>query len=130
MSPQNVISIINTSLMKSVMIMLALVLLLSFVTSAIAQENVVAAEQNETTVLLQAQGPTDPTELESFLDSLLAQELEEYHIAGAAVSVVKDGKLFFTKGYGYADIEKKFPLTPNRRSFALVHLARRSQQRQ
>ena len=92
MSPQNVISIINTSLMKSVMIMLALVLLLSFVTSAIAQENVVAAEQNETTVLLQAQGPTDSTELESFLDSLLAQELEEYHIAGAAVSVVKDGK--------------------------------------
>ncbi len=26
------------------------------------------------------------------------------HVAGAAVSVVKDGKLFFARGYGYADV--------------------------
>ncbi len=38
------------------------------------------------------QGPTDPAELEAFLDGLLGKEMEDYHIVGAAVSVVKDGK--------------------------------------
>jgi CubicO group peptidase (beta-lactamase class C family) len=38
--------------------------------------------------------------------------MEENHIAGAAVSVVKDGKLLFAKGYGYADLEKGIPVDP------------------
>ena len=53
------------------------------------------------------QGPTDPAELEAFLDELMARDMEALHIPGAAVSVVKDGILFFAKGYGYADVEEK-----------------------
>src|SRR5262249_58548170 len=33
-------------------------------------------------------------------------------IAGATVAVVKDGKVLFSKGYGYADVAKKTPVSP------------------
>jgi hypothetical protein len=33
-----------------------------------------------------------------FLDNEITAELSDYHIPGAAVSVVKDGQLFFAKG--------------------------------
>jgi len=67
----------------------------------------------------QLQGPTDPAEMETFMDGLLKQEMDEHHIAGAAVSVVKDGKLFFTKGYGYADLENKIPVDPEQTLFKI-----------
>jgi hypothetical protein len=68
---------------------LALVLLLSVVRPAAAQENKVAPAQNVPAT--PSQGPTDPAELEAFLDELLGSQMEEHHIAGAAGSVVKDG---------------------------------------
>jgi CubicO group peptidase (beta-lactamase class C family) len=67
----------------------------------------------------QQQGPTDPAELEAFLDELVGQEMEEYHIAGAAVAVVKDGNLFFAKGYGYADLEEGIPVDPEQTIFRI-----------
>jgi CubicO group peptidase (beta-lactamase class C family) len=45
--------------------------------------------------------------------------MEEYHIAGAAVAVVKDGKLFFAKGYGYADVENGIPVDPEQTIFRI-----------
>ena len=54
-----------------------------------------------------APGPTDPAELEAFMDGFIRAQLEAYEIAGATVSVVKDGALFFAKGYGYADVDEK-----------------------
>jgi CubicO group peptidase (beta-lactamase class C family) len=57
--------------------------------------------------------------MEAFLDDLFAQQMEENHIAGAAVSVVKDGKLFFAKGYGYADLENKIPVDPEQTMFRI-----------
>ena len=65
------------------------------------------------------QGPSDPAELEAFLDDLMAGQMEEHHIPGAAVSVVKDGKLFFTKGYGYADLGTRTPVDPYRTLFRI-----------
>src|SRR5512141_299574 len=64
-------------------------------------------------------GPTDPAEMEAFIDKLLKHEMDENHIAGAAVAVVKDGKLFFTKGYGYADLENKIPVDPEQTIFRI-----------
>ncbi|MCX6080470.1 MAG: serine hydrolase [Chloroflexi bacterium] len=55
-------------------------------------------------------GPSDPAEMEAFFDSYLANQMDSYHIPGVVISVVKDGKVFFSKGYGYADIEKKYHL--------------------
>jgi CubicO group peptidase (beta-lactamase class C family) len=62
-------------------------------------------------------GPTDATELESFLDEFFAEKLEELHIPGAAFVMVKDGDVFFKKGYGYADLDKRTPVDPDRTVF-------------
>jgi CubicO group peptidase (beta-lactamase class C family) len=114
MSNQKVIPIIKKSLAFSMTIMLTLVILLSVVGSAAAQENRVTPVAPS-----QGQGPTDPAELEAFMDDLLAKQMDENHIAGAAVSVVKDGKLFFAKGYGYADLENKIPVDPEQTIFRI-----------
>ena len=67
-----------------------------------------------------AQGPTDdPAELEAFLDELMADQMEKHHRAGATVAVVKDGELFFTKGYGYADLENGTPVDPYQTLFSI-----------
>ena len=51
-------------------------------------------------------------DLSAFLDGLMPQQIEKGDIAGAVVSVVKDGKVLFEKGYGYSDVEKKTPVSP------------------
>jgi len=63
------------------------------------------------------QGPTDPAELEAFLDGIMATQLEANHVAGATIAVVKDGKIFFAKGYGYADVKNKKPVLADRTMF-------------
>jgi CubicO group peptidase (beta-lactamase class C family) len=97
--------------------MLTLVILLSVVGSTAAQVNKVALGRNAPTA--QAQGPTDPAELETFLDELFGKQLEERHIAGAVVSVVKEGKVLFAKGYGYADLENSVPVDPEQTLFRI-----------
>ena len=100
---------------KPLTIILTFMMLLSIVGPTMALENRVEMPNAP----LQAQGPTDSTELETFLDGLMAKDMEEHHIPGAAVSVVKDGKLFFTKGYGYADLENKIPVDPEQTIFSI-----------
>ncbi len=51
------------------------------------------------------------TDVEAFLDGLLPLQLKRDDIAGATVAIVKDGKLLFAKGYGYADVEKAKPVS-------------------
>jgi CubicO group peptidase (beta-lactamase class C family) len=51
------------------------------------------------------------TDVEAFLDGLIPIELKADDVAGAAVAVVKDGQPLLVKGYGYADVEKKKPVT-------------------
>jgi CubicO group peptidase (beta-lactamase class C family) len=50
-------------------------------------------------------------DVQAFLDGIVPLQLKEHDIAGATVSVVKDGKLLFARGYGYADVEKKKPVS-------------------
>jgi CubicO group peptidase (beta-lactamase class C family) len=64
-------------------------------------------------------GPTDPLELEAFLDDVFAGFLEDNHIVGAAVVVVKDGKPFFAKGYGHQDRARGVPVDPETTIFRI-----------
>jgi CubicO group peptidase (beta-lactamase class C family) len=50
-------------------------------------------------------------DLEAFLDGAMPLQLQRSNIAGATVSVVKDGKVLFARGYGYADVEAKKPVS-------------------
>jgi CubicO group peptidase (beta-lactamase class C family) len=49
-------------------------------------------------------------DVETFLDGFVPLQLEQDDIAGVTISIVKDGKLLFAKGYGYSDVEKKQPV--------------------
>jgi CubicO group peptidase (beta-lactamase class C family) len=117
MSTQKGILIMKKFLVASLTMLLTLILLFSFVAPVMAQENGIAPTRDLPAAPLPAQGPTYRAELESFLDDLLGKEMEEYHIAGAAISVVKDGELFFTKGYGYADVAEGIPVDPEQTIF-------------
>ncbi len=46
------------------------------------------------------------------IDNNVNRFLRKNSLAGASVSVVKDGRLVFTKGYGYADTEKSLKVQP------------------
>ena len=61
----------------------------------------------------------DAGDLETFTDEIVTRQLDEYHIAGAAVSIVQDGKIELAKGYGYADIENQIPVTPDETIFRI-----------
>ena len=108
----------------SMTIMLALVIVLSTSGSVKGQEDRGAPDRNVATSPSQQQGPSDPAELEAFLDEELGKEMQKHHIAGAAVSVVKDGELFFTKGYGSADLENDIPVDPEQTNFRTGSLAK------
>jgi CubicO group peptidase (beta-lactamase class C family) len=49
-------------------------------------------------------------DLEAFLDALIPAQLQNRDIAGAVVSVVKDGRVLLAKGYGFADFAAKKPV--------------------
>lgn len=109
---------------KFITILLTLILLLSIVAPAMAQQDGVTSDRKISISSSLPQGPTDRAEMESFLDGLFAQELKDYHIVGAAVSVVKDGKLFFSKGYGYADLENNISVDSDQTLFKIGSLTK------
>ena len=57
--------------------------------------------------------------MEAFVDGVIAGQLESLHIPGAAVAVVADGKVYFAKGYGYADLEKSRKVDPETTLFRI-----------
>lgn len=52
-------------------------------------------------------------DVEAFLDGVLPLQLKREDIAGAVVLVVKDGQVLVAKGYGFADVAKRTPVTPD-----------------
>jgi len=61
----------------------------------------------------------DPSEFEAYLDGLMAGHQDAYPYAGAVVSVVADGKVYFQKGYGFADMATREPVDPERTLFRI-----------
>lgn len=47
------------------------------------------------------------------LDAAFNQILKDWHAAGFAVAVVEKNKIIYQRGFGYRDVEKKLPVTPN-----------------
>lgn len=53
--------------------------------------------------------------LEKKLDSLVPLLLKEHKVPGVSLAVIRNGKLYWTKGYGMADKEKKNPVSSTTR---------------
>jgi CubicO group peptidase (beta-lactamase class C family) len=51
-------------------------------------------------------------DLSTFFDGLVPFALERGDVAGGVISVVKDGKLIFARGYGYADLKTRAVPSP------------------
>src|SRR5687768_16479608 len=60
-----------------------------------------------------------PGELATLMDPIVAERMEKSHIPGAVLSIVKDGKIIFIKGYGVADVEQKSPVVPDKTIFRI-----------
>ncbi len=90
-----------------------LILLLVLCPSAVGQDEV-----TETT------GPSDPAELESFFDGAVEALMTSHQVPGATVSVVKDGEVFFAKGYGYADVDKRIRVDPEKTMFRIASVSK------
>ena len=56
----------------------------------------------------------DADDLHAWLDGLLPYSMQRGDIAGGVIAVVKDGKVLFQQGYGYADVEKRIPMDPQK----------------
>jgi CubicO group peptidase (beta-lactamase class C family) len=52
-------------------------------------------------------------DLASFMDGLMPYALSRGNVAGGVISVVKDDKILFAKGYGYADLKTHTPMSPD-----------------
>ena len=94
--------------------------------SPIAQAANQAIDQNSrvaesTSTLLP--GPTDPKEVETFIDEFLDTHIPN-DLSGAVFTLVKDGKVFFSKGYGYANLEQKIPVDPDKTLFRIGSLSK------
>ncbi len=59
----------------------------------------------------------DQADLEAFVDGIIRTYMKAENIAGATFSFVKDGEIFFAKGYGYADVENKKPVRADETMF-------------
>jgi len=46
-------------------------------------------------------------------DKIVSDLMRKYAIPGGAVAVVRDGKLIYARGFGYADVENKTPVQPD-----------------
>jgi len=53
------------------------------------------------------------TDLGAFFDGLMPFAMRRSDIAGGVVVVVKDGKVLFAHGYGYADLAARTPVSPD-----------------
>ncbi|MEP7171524.1 MAG: serine hydrolase domain-containing protein, partial [Bacteroidota bacterium] len=58
------------------------------------------------------------------LDKFILNSMANHHIPGLAASIIKDGKIVWTKGYGYANIEKNIPFTSNTANAELASISK------
>lgn len=56
-------------------------------------------------------------DLAGWLDGFMPYALADGDIAGAVVTVVKDGEILLNRGYGYADLASRTPVDPDRTLF-------------
>ncbi len=87
------------------------VTLLMAMTTALAQTPDAAPSTPVDTVEMMAFEPTrEEAVLEAYIDGIVSAHMREHHTSGVTISVVQNGKVLFSKGYGFADIEMRTPV--------------------
>jgi CubicO group peptidase (beta-lactamase class C family) len=94
-------------------LVVSLVLLTSTVCFLCAQPIGAAADGPDQT------GPSDPAEIEAFIDGFWSENMRPLGIPGAVFVLVRDGAILLAKGYGMADIDQGRPVGPSETLFAI-----------
>ncbi|MET0272187.1 MAG: serine hydrolase domain-containing protein, partial [Phenylobacterium sp.] len=68
--------------------------------------------------------PLPPAELEAFVDGLVRDAMAREHIAGATVSIVQNGQVILKKGYGFASLNPRKPVDPDRTLFRIGSISK------
>ena len=68
--------------------------------------------------------PIDETELETFIDDFFKENMDKYHVPGTAIAFVKDEEICLMKGYGYADVENKKRVDPEKTLFGIASVSK------
>ena len=55
---------------------------------------------------------TNPSVVEAFVDGVVKNSIKSAPSASGVVAVMKDGKMIFSKGYGFLDVENRIPVDP------------------
>jgi CubicO group peptidase (beta-lactamase class C family) len=115
----------------------ALTLAVLLLASSIADARAPAAQQRPLTptpppaIAASAEAPASPgasaaavdthtltsDDVAAFLDGIVPYAISSGDIAGATVSVVANGQIIFTKGYGFSDMKARRPVLPDRTLF-------------
>jgi len=73
-------------------------------------------------------GPTnlfsDETALRVFIDRIVTNRMQQAHVPGAVVTVVKADRVVFNKGYGFASLEKQVPVDPDKTLFRIASVSK------
>jgi len=57
-------------------------------------------------------------------DAILNNLVNEKKVPGLSITVLKDGKTFFLKGYGYSDLENTIPVDPTKTIFRIASVSK------
>jgi len=69
-------------------------------------------------------GPSDPAEVEAFLDEIIPAAIARSNVPGATVVVVKDGRVVVAKGYGYRDLANRTPVNAGTTTFRIGSISK------
>jgi len=59
---------------------------------------------------LDANNLSDPNVVEAFVDGTVKPLMAEFHSPSGVVTLMKDGQLIFSKGYGWQNVEERIPV--------------------
>src|SRR5688572_10387954 len=82
-----------------------------------ADEPVTPAAIQETVINPAAPPELTSADVNAWLDGFMPYALAQADIAGAVVTVVRDGQTVVNRGYGFADLEHRMPVDPDKTLF-------------
>ena len=95
-----------------------------FASHVVRSQNLAAALGDFDSNRLDLKRPLEPAELEKFADAFFASGLSQWHVPGAVLVVVKDGRVVLGKGFGYANLETRERVQPDRTLFRVGSISK------
>ncbi|USQ97654.1 serine hydrolase domain-containing protein [Caulobacter sp. RL271] len=76
------------------------------------------------TPVLAAAAPLPGPQLEAFVDGVVRRAMSRDHIAGVTLSVVQNGQVVLKKGYGFANLDQRRPVDPDKTLFRVASISK------